>query len=367
MSDPLGSIEIKEEPSYGEQVVKNIPLAGDLASNAMSAAKDGDITGSEMTGLMTDGADFISSCSELASDMATDPIGALVGQGLGFLLAICQPLQDALHMVTGDGPALSVASENFANIGQGIADFADQLAEESASALASWEGQAAEAAATTFEEFTNGVRAVAGEAGNIAELLQVSSMIMTVIEEFIMALLTELITWLIMIWIPALAAAVYTFGASTAAAGTATGVRAAQSSTQVTKKVNWLQKLLNKIKEVLTKMKTWMSKQGRTFREVMDNKQTRVSEATKSVNDAMASGGRGSWSDRLHHEETGMIGERVNQGFKKQMGSTAQEWAKDQVSVDGIEGTVSDYNKAQERDEIGEEQWTMKTTQQLRF
>jgi hypothetical protein len=55
-----------------------------------------------------------------------------------------------------------------------------------------------------------------------------------VIEEFIKALVTEFITWLIMIWIPALAAAVPTCGGSTAAAGAATGIRGAQTGARAT-------------------------------------------------------------------------------------------------------------------------------------
>src|SRR5206468_3967685 len=118
-------------------------------------------------------------------------------------------------------PALGRGAGNFNSIAKGLGKFSEQFTKDVKNSLKDWHGDAADAAGRKLGQFAQGVTGIAGQAGEIAQLLQVSSMIMTVIEDFIKALLTEFITWLIMIWIPALAAAVPSFGSSTAAAGVA--------------------------------------------------------------------------------------------------------------------------------------------------
>ncbi|CAM2868901.1 hypothetical protein SAXI111661_05560 [Saccharomonospora xinjiangensis] len=370
MSDPLGSIKVEGEDSYGKKLAESLPVVGDAvkAYNGYSDAKDdGDVTASELRGIATDGANFISSCSDVVSDFATDPIGWLVGQGLDFLISIIQPLQDLIHLASGDGPALSKASENFQNIAEGISGFADQFSEESRTALSEWNGGAAEAAAARFGDFTKGIRAVAGDAGNIAQLLKISSMVMTVIEEFIKALLTEFVTWLIMIWIPALAAAIPTAGASTAAAGAATGVRAAQTGSRAAKQVNWLRKLLDKIQELLSKLRSIIAKQGDGFRQAMSNKRMRANLAKERVDSALADGTKASWRDRLNHAETGMVGERVTDGFVRSMKEATIGFGEEQIAKPGIRSHVNDAKTAHEAGDVGEDQATEKTSRQLDF
>ncbi|WP_019818445.1 hypothetical protein [Saccharomonospora saliphila] len=369
-NDPLGGIELEEPDSYGQKVAEAIPIAGDAVAtfnNYRDASEDGDVTTSELRSLAADGGSFVSSCMGAVSDFASDPIGWLVGEGLDFLISICQPLQDLIHMASGDGPALSNAAGSFGNIGQGIADFGDKFAEDAVTALAEWEGEAAQAAATKFAEFAKGIKAVAGEAGNIAELLQISSMIMTVIEEFLKALLTEFITWLIMIWIPALAAAVPTAGASTAAAGTATGVRAAQTGARATKQVSWLRKLLDAVKDLLAKLKSFLSRQGTGFRQAMANKRARAADATEEIRTARAEGTTTSWTTRLHDSQKGMVGERVTDGFGRSVFEALYDTTKEQASKSAMAGHYDDLRTWQEHGSLGEEQEKDRTSEQLDY
>ncbi|KHF45098.1 hypothetical protein [Saccharomonospora viridis] len=376
MSNPLESIELSSEQSYGEKVMQAIPHQGlfseakGLFEQTFNAASDGDLSHDEIFNLAVSGQDFISSCSGVASGIMQDPIGSMLTGGLEFLISICQPLQDLVHMVSGDGPALENAATNFAAIGEGIEEFSSYFAQEAVEALVEWEGESAQAAAQRLAEFAKGIKAVAGEAGNIAELLQISSIVMKVIEDFIMALLTELIMWLVMIWVPALASSVVTFGGSTAAAASATGVRVAQTTSRATQQVSRLRKLLDKIKDILVRVKEWLAKQGKNFREAMDSTRNRVTEATRRVKAAEASGDRTSWSDRLHSEGTeqsegGAIGSRVSQGFGKSMRGAAKDNITGQF--EDWESHWDSYNTAQEYGSIGEEQSKHETSDQLNF
>ena len=178
-----------------------------------------------------------------------------------------QPLQDLIHFVSGDGPALLNAASNFNKIGQGLEQYATKFLETAKESLKTWAGEAKNAAHAQLEKFATGIGGTAGQAGDIAQLLQISSMVMTVIEEFIKALLTEFVEWLILIWIPALAAAAPTFGGSIATAWTGTFAKGATTTAKGTKQVGKLQKVLNMLKQLLDKLKTLMAKTKDFFKQ----------------------------------------------------------------------------------------------------
>src|SRR5699024_346947 len=212
----------------------------------------------DMDDLMMDGESFIESCMDVVSGI-TDPLASLVGNGLDFLISNIQPLQDALHKVTGDGPALEQAAENFTNIGEGLQGMRTNFEQEVGQSLQGWTGYAAQTAGTRLAEFSSGIGGVAGQAGQISQLLQASSKIMTTIEEFIKGLIADLVAFLIEIWVPALAAAGPTFGGSTAAAASATGVRAGITITRASSKVTKLTRLLEKFARLLRRLSELLS------------------------------------------------------------------------------------------------------------
>jgi hypothetical protein len=244
--------------------IKATPFAGSavtVGKDAVSVTKavfapqhDGaDITLALGT-IATDTASFIQSSSSTITDIATDPLGWLVGQGLNFLVNAVQPIQDAIHFVSGDGPALGVAAENFGAIATGLDKLAQNFAEVADESLKGWEGDAGNAAKTALGEFAHGIEGVAGKSGDLARMLQLNSMLMSFAEDLVKAILTEFVTWLILLWVPALAAAVPTCGASLSAAAPVTEVKAAQTTAKTTQKVNKLRELLQKVLDWLRKL-----------------------------------------------------------------------------------------------------------------
>ncbi|MBB3049168.1 hypothetical protein FHS23_000163 [Prauserella isguenensis] len=211
----------------------------------------------------TDTAAFIAECGTEAATAVLDPVGWLVGHGLDFLLNLITPLQDALHMVTGDGPALEKASQDFQGIGDGLVDYANEFRRVADEALADWNGDAAGAAKNALADFSKGIDGVSTSAGGVVEILKLSSMLMKVIEEVIKAIITEIVSWLIALWVPALAAAVPTAGASTAAAGAATAPKAAATISKVTSKLGKLGKILDDIFAFFQKFGSTMVKLGK--------------------------------------------------------------------------------------------------------
>lgn len=356
-----GGVTIKTgEKDIGDKAKEAVPLYGNVvkAFDAGSKLSDG-ATGSEINALASESSGLIQSLGGAALGIATDPIGWLVGQGLGFLISVCQPLEDAIHFVSGDGPALSQAAENFDAIGKGVVELRQKFEEDLKTSLQTWGGEASEAAGTKLGEFAKGIDGVAGQAGEVSQLLQMSSMVMTVVEDFIKALLTELITWLIMIWIPALAAAIPTAGASTAAAGTATTVRAVSTGSKVTRMIAKLRKLLDDFMAFLSRLKTRMGSLRTGFKQAMDNKRLRSGLADLELQGV----GKSPFAKPMEKlwGKDGMIGGRVQDGFGKSMLGQVSDTAVAQVGAgtganagpEKLLRNVGNTQKAGEYDETG--------------
>jgi hypothetical protein len=217
--------------------------------------------------LIGDGATFAGNAAMDVTFFAFDPIGWLVSHGLGMLLELVQPLQDALHQVTGDGPAIGHASDNFVTMAQGFVALADDFEKTGDTALKDWLDEAGDAARAALGDFSAGIRGVGSSAGSVAEVLRMWSMVMVVIEEVIKAIISELASWLITIWAPALAMSVMSLGGSIATAMTESVQKAATTFKKVTKHLGVFGKLIDGFMELLTKMSGKIEALARRFRE----------------------------------------------------------------------------------------------------
>lgn len=344
----LSGITISEEMGYGEKVARGLPVVGSAVSAGL-AISQGDWRGTTV-GAVT----FIQSCKDAASGIATDPLGWLIGQGLNFLITVVQPLQDLIHFVSGDGPALLNAAANFNKIAQGLAQYGEKFAQTMQEQLKGWGGAAKDAANARLDRFATGIGGTAGQAGDIAQLLQISSMVMTVIEEFIKALLTEFVEWLVLIWIPAIAAAAPTFGGSIATAWTGTFAKGATTTAKASRQVGKLQKVLNMLKDLLEKLKVIMGKTkdffkqagtaGRTLGETarMQSKLGARERGGKLLDDFDAVktfpqrlGEKGLDSLKGQYTDRGKIARNANNGYKAgEYGSTGDDQSVEESSED---------------------------------
>lgn len=315
LSGEEGQITVGEKTT-GEKAAENAPFYGNFMKALEAAGNVGDTGGK--AALASEGSALIDSVSE-AGQIAVDPIGWLVNQGLSFLISVVGPLEDAIHFVSGDGPALQQAGENFGKLAEGLTTLREGFADDLRDSVQSWGGDAADAAASRLGEFANGIDGVIGQAGELSELLLMSSMVMQVIEDVIKAILTELIIWLVMIWIPALAAAVPSFGSSTAAAGAATGVRVAGTVGRVSRIIAKLKAFLGKIVQFLRSLLGRTKNVGAAFKKAMADKKAGVSAADDALKLAENQGLHKGWVHKMNSSK-GIVGERMNQGFSRSMG-----------------------------------------------
>jgi hypothetical protein len=283
MTDPKPSIaDTLNVSQYDESFAANAdraalatPVVGNFYKAGKSIAEHSrELAGADDLGdvaaasgkLVGDGASFVAGAAMDVTFFAMDPIGWLVSHGLNMLLELVQPLQDALHQVSGDGPAIGHASQNFVTIAQGFVELAEDFEKTGDTALKDWVDDAGEAARAALGDFSSGIRGLGSSAGSVAEVLKMWSMVMVVIEEVIKAIISELVSWLITIWLPALASSVITLGGSVAAAMTASIAKAASMLAKVTKHLGKFGKLLDEFMQFLVKYSGQMEKMAARFR-----------------------------------------------------------------------------------------------------
>lgn len=238
---------------------KGLPIAGSGIKTVESAVKNfgnakdfGDLAAASGQ-LALDGAGFVAGCATDLAGFVTDPVGWLVSNGLNFLLELIQPLQDMLHFVTGDGPSLGEASDNFGKIANGFGLLAVDFVTTRDDKLREWQGDAADAVRKGTDEFAAGIHGIGETAGAVAQTLKMWSMVMTVIEEVVKSIISEFVSFLIYIWLPALAASIVSFGSSVAGAMATSIGKLTSVVSKITAKMGKLGKLLDKFMEFLTK------------------------------------------------------------------------------------------------------------------
>lgn len=247
------------DPSHLADAGKSIPIVGkgyktiEDSYKRFAAAEDfGDVAAASGE-MLADGAGFVAGCATDLAGFVMDPVGWLVSNGLNMLLELIQPLQDALHFVTGDGPSLGEASDNFGKIGDGFVALAEDFIATGDKALVDWKEDAGNAAREALADFSVGIKGVGANSGEVAQVLKMWSMVMVVIEELIKSIISEFVSWLIYIWLPALAASIVSFGSSVAAAMSTSIAKAASVFQKITKHLGKLGKLLDKFMTFMSK------------------------------------------------------------------------------------------------------------------
>lgn len=233
VSGPLDPTAVEDLPIYSQ--------ANDLAT----AIGEGDIAAIS-GGIM-----------ELAGEvgfLVVDPIGFLVSNGLAFLIDWIQPLEDAFGLVTGNPERLGADAERWKEITTELGNLVKELNEAVNTDLATWSGPAADAARARLAEFAHAIEGVANDVNGIGVILDLSVALMEIAQELILTIIAEFVTWLVITWLAALAAAAPTFGGSTAAAGAATAGEAAVATSRTALALQKITRVMGKLKVVLQRV-----------------------------------------------------------------------------------------------------------------
>ncbi|GGP57901.1 WXG100 family type VII secretion target [Saccharothrix coeruleofusca] len=183
--------------------------------------------------------------------LVVDPLHTLLTFGLGFLVDLIKPLDDALKLVTGDEEQLGIAAEKFDKVSKDLEGLAKKFATTVETGLESWQGAASGASRERLAEFAEGIMGTSGEAAGVVDILNGSKALMKTAYDLVMDLIASLVEWLIITWLAAQAAAVPTLGASEVAAAAATTAEIAVATSRVTRIVQKVTAILQKISKAL--------------------------------------------------------------------------------------------------------------------
>lgn len=194
-----------------------------------------------------------------------DPLGLLVYAGLNFLIDVIQPLDDALGLVTGNPEKMTEVISQWERISTALTPLAQDVRTAAENDLIGWEGKGAEAAKERLGEFADGIDGMSTSAAQLVYLFKIARDLMESAQYLIQSIIANFIQWLLITWIPALAAAGPTFGGSTAAAAAVTSVRLAMTTLKVSQKLMKVAKLLLKLAGFLLKFQAKQKAAVRAF------------------------------------------------------------------------------------------------------
>ncbi|NIH82701.1 WXG100 family type VII secretion target [Amycolatopsis viridis] len=213
---------------------------------------------------------FVDEATDTIGGIVSDPLGWLISNGVGFLVSWIKPLEDALELVTGDPDALEAGATAFNELGAQIEALRQETEELLTTGLADWQGDGADTASKRLSDFRDGLSGTAGATTELATLLAVSSAVMSIAKDVVLSIISDFVEWLIVTWLAALAATFITFGGSEAAAAAATAVRAGTETTKVSRWVQRLTTVLDKIKSLIDKIKAFLDRIP-GFRKIVDS------------------------------------------------------------------------------------------------
>lgn len=241
----------------GDGILKGEGFLGTLGESGIveSSGEAWDALGKLTTGNPADVQEAVGDIQGFVSELPiagaiVDPLHTLLTFGLGFLIDLIKPLDDALKLVTGDEEQLGNAAEKFEQIAEDLKAMGEKFATTVETGLQSWQGEAAEAGRERLGEFAVGIVETGGEAESIVALLNGSKALMKTAYDLVMDLIASLVEWLIITWLAAQAAAVPTLGASEVAAAGATAVEVGVTTSRVSSVVTRVTGILQKISKV---------------------------------------------------------------------------------------------------------------------
>jgi hypothetical protein len=210
----------------------------------------------------------------------TDPLGALISNGLDFLIAVIQPLEDILGFVTGNPDRLQNAIDRWNNIEQACYALAQEVQHVSDAGLGEWDDQASAIAKVRISELADAIGGIGVKSGTCQHWLAVAQLLAQTLQEVIKSIISSFLSQLIMTWLAALAAAAVTFGGSTAAAASWTSIMSARNIMQATKTMKAGMNISQMLMKSVRSISTDLAKSG----EVLSTVKNITSIATATAN-----------------------------------------------------------------------------------
>ncbi|MGH3992032.1 MAG: WXG100 family type VII secretion target [Pseudonocardiaceae bacterium] len=177
-------------------------------------------------------------------DLASDPAGALLSYGIGWLIEHVDALSEPLNWLAGNPDAISTHAQTWGNVAHAVSAVRHDYEHTVGSDLTTWQGAAAEAYRTRANDIDHLLDASAIAAEGIRVAVTMAGMIVTAVRDKIRELISDLVSRLI------------SYAAELAAtAGLAAPVVAQQAISLIAK---WAAKIADLITKLLRTIKALM-------------------------------------------------------------------------------------------------------------
>lgn len=248
----MSSPSLANPTPFGGGVELKIPVYADLVGAAQSLG-DGKLRFNDLTSLVDVGMGILTT--------ALDPLGALVGSAVGYLvdwlIANLEPLKKAVDWLLGAPDQIAETARQWRQTGTTIADQGDAFV-ASLSGLSTWAGPASEAYKGVVRH-CHAVYQQANEAANgVAGWVNLAGALVKAFREFMLSMLKDFITEVVKAALIAAASAVPSLGASI---GVFTSWFSARMAMMAGKFAKTLSKLMTKMGDLAKKL----GASGRSF------------------------------------------------------------------------------------------------------
>lgn len=285
-----------------------------------------------------------------ALGFVANPLGSLVGAGIGWLIEHLSFLKEPLDDLAGDPAAVNVVAATWGEVASACARAGEQYAQIATSQTATWKGESGDAYRATAQQVAEQIKAMEGAANAVSTGIRASGILVATVRGIIRDLIADVVAEIIIAAATALATSWLSFGASIAAF---TGWAVARGASTAGKIAGKISKLLMKLSQVIRKFDNLrgvsnalarasvaigrrastagraIGRNGAAFRQIEDaisganngirngvtfGNQT-VRNAANRVDDLLAPRGRDGFADTLRPAQLGRTG--AAEGFKE--------------------------------------------------
>jgi uncharacterized protein YukE len=239
MNDTL----VAQQPG-GSGQTSGADLLKDIQSTA-SAFENGDWMGGAM-GVVKVGMEVL--------DVAGDPLGAIGGAGVGWVLGAVSFLREPFDVLKGDSGAVSSSAQSWSGSAGTLSSTADQYRQAAAEQTRSWTGAAADGYRAASNNQADGLSALAQAKQAVSGAMQQGGQAVSEARSVVMDLIKDAVQKIIQICIEALSKSWMTFGASIAEGIAKSVQQAVQTAQKLAQKIQSLIETLQKIIQVVQKV-----------------------------------------------------------------------------------------------------------------
>lgn len=176
------------------------------------------------------------------------------GAAYGIIRPMVDFLANPLDSVTGDPDQLRSKAEAWRSAASDLEGYAETEASARQTVMSHWEGEAAAAFNNELAQVNQSITEMISHFEGTAELLENAAQGVQEAQEMVEDIVRELIVWLIVTILTALAASWFTLGASMAAASAAGALEAAAAGTRAAAVVARLVSILTRISQILLRI-----------------------------------------------------------------------------------------------------------------